>query len=179
MKFMISSKPLQVMPVCFTTDSSDCDRGMYEILFRDSASVLHLRNAMNEISSSVTTFECLKQHYNPFAEEIGVIPHNAQQALIDQQMFFRATVDYCMLPPRDIFRFLIQSNACSFIMAHNHPSKDVLPSEQDLAITRKFFKLSYLFEIPLLDHIVFSDDKYFSMADHGYMHKWKRNRFIR
>jgi|GEM_PF-2314625 DNA repair proteins len=140
---------------------------------------LALRNKdMSELSSSVATFESLKDHYNPFAEEVWVIALNAQLGVIGKQMIFRGTVDYCLIHPRDIFRFLIQSNASSFIMAHNHPSRDVLPSDADLIITRKFFKLSYLMEIPLLDHIVFSDEKYFSMADHGYMRKWKKNRLL-
>jgi len=134
---------------------------------------------MDELNSSLAAFDSLKTHYNPYAEEVWVLALNAQLAIIDKEMIFRGTVDHCMIHPRDVFRFLITRNASSFIMAHNHPSQDVLPSDSDLIITRKFFKMASLFEIPLLDHVVFTHDKYFSMADHGFMKKWKRSSFMR
>jgi DNA repair protein RadC len=134
---------------------------------------------MNELNSSLATFENLKHHYNPFAEEVWVLALNAQLKIMQKEMIFRGTVDHCLIHPRDIFRFLIQANASSFIMAHNHPSEDVLPSDSDLIITRKFFRMAQLFEMPLLDHVIFTNEKYFSMADHGFMKKWKRNSFIR
>lgn len=129
-----------------------------------------------EVSSSHQAFEVLRRIENPYAEELWVLALNSQMKVSHKEMIFRGTADYCMIHPRDIFRVLILCNASSFIMAHNHPSQEVLPSDQDLILTRKIHELSLLLEIPLQDHLVFTKDKYFSMADHGYFKKWHKKK---
>ncbi len=131
---------------------------------------------MNEVGSSFQAFQILKELENPFAEEIWVLALNAQLKVIRKEMVFRGTVDHCLIHPRDIFRVLIQNNASSFVLAHNHPSQEVLPSEQDLLITRKIHQLGKVSQIPLNDHLIFTREKYFSMADNGYFQKWKKTR---
>lgn len=130
---------------------------------------------MSEIFSSLDAFKVLKEHINVHAEEVWVLALNSQLQLVAKEMIFRGTANHCSIHPRDIFRFLILSNACSFIMAHNHPSNSVLPSEQDLQFTQKLCHLAVLFEIPMNDHLVVTRDKYFSMADHGYFKKWRKS----
>lgn len=129
-----------------------------------------------EMSTSLQAYECLNAQYNPDSEEVWILALNSQMRLIRKEMLFRGTVDHCLLHPRDIFRFLVRNNASSFIMAHNHPSDDCLPSEQDLAMTRKIYRLSQAIQIPMNDHIILSSDAYFSMADHGYFLKWRRKK---
>ena len=96
-----------------------------------------------------------------------MISLDTQLHLISLDMVFRGTANACLIHPRDIFRTLILNNACSFILAHNHPSKSVLPSPEDLTITRKIQQLSKVFEIKMNDHIIFTDQIYFSLADSG------------
>ena len=127
-----------------------------------------------EVNSSLNAFETLRPHFNPFAEEVWVIALGSQLQVLSLEMIFRGTADQCLIHPRDIFRFLVISNATSFVLAHNHPSNEVLPSAQDLTMTRKIHSASLLFEIPLQDHIIFSGEKYFSMADHGYFKSWRK-----
>jgi DNA repair protein RadC len=136
--------------------------------------VLQLEFFMNkEVTSSLQAFQILRNYFNPFAEEVWVIALGSQLQVLGTEMIFRGTVDQCPIHPRDIFRFLIQTNASSFILAHNHPSLDVKPSERDLSLTRKIHTVSALMQIPIQDHVIFSDQKYFSMADGGF---FKNNR---
>jgi len=130
---------------------------------------------MGEVSSSLDAFKALKEQINDQAEEVWVLALNSQLQLVAKEMIFRGTADQCLIHPRDIFRFLIINNACSFVIAHNHPSNNVLPSEQDLQFTQKLYNLALLFQIALNDHLVICRDKYFSMADHGYFKKWKKS----
>ncbi|MBO9665671.1 MAG: JAB domain-containing protein [Bdellovibrio sp.] len=129
---------------------------------------------MNEVTSSLEAFEALKSLTNPYAEELWVIALGPQLQILGKEMIFRGTADHCLTHPRDIFRFLIMQNACAFMMAHNHPSGTVLPSEQDLLITRRMHTCGDLFQMPLLDHIIFNMERYFSMADNGYFKQWKK-----
>lgn len=129
---------------------------------------------MSEVTSSLQAFEYLKNNANPFSEELWVIALGPQLQILGKEMVFRGTADQCPSHPRDVFRYLVMRNASAFIMAHNHPSQDVTPSEQDLIMTRKMHSCAKIFQIPLLDHVVFSNEKYFSMADNGYFITWNK-----
>jgi DNA repair protein RadC len=61
----------------------------------------------------------------------------------------------------------IKSNACGIILAHNHPSGSVQPSESDKTLTRKIQNGAAYLDILVHDHIVLSSESYFSFADEG------------
>lgn len=131
---------------------------------------------MIEVSTSLQAYGILRNDINPYAEELWILALDSQMTLLRKEMLFRGTVDFCLIHPRDIFRCLVLANASSFILAHNHPSNNAQPSEQDLILTRKIHQLSLMFEIPLNDHIVLCESNYFSMADNGYFKKWRKSR---
>ena len=66
----------------------------------------------------------------------------------------RGTADKTFLYPRDIFRKAVQLGAVSVIVAHNHPSGDSTPSEEDVAETKSLIDAGRIMGIPLDDHIV-------------------------
>jgi DNA repair protein RadC len=69
---------------------------------------------------------------------------------------------------RQIFQAAIKANAVSVILAHNHPSGNLKPSEADLRITEKIKYAGKLLDINLLDHIIITpDEEYYSFADEG------------
>ena len=67
--------------------------------------------------------------------------------------------------PREVFYFAIQDRAASILVAHNHPSGDVAPSQNDINLTKKLYDSGEILGIPVLDHIVFGDVKFTSMKD--------------
>jgi DNA repair protein RadC len=97
-------------------------------------------------------------------EELWVLALCPGKRLLGAELLFRGTVDACMAHPRDIFRYLCQHNASSFIVAHNHPSQDPSPSENDWLFTRQLTKAALLIGIPLLDHLVVTEKNHRSMA---------------
>jgi len=66
---------------------------------------------------------------------------------------------------RVIFQVAIKSNSSGLILAHNHPSGNLQPSEADLKITRKIKEAGAFLDISVLDHIILADEGYLSMAD--------------
>ena len=78
---------------------------------------------------------------------------------------------------REIFKHALISNASSVIIVHNHPSGDVLPSEQDWKFTRGIQEAGDLLGVELYDHIIIGDDdKYFSMSE---THRWEfREKYV-
>lgn len=70
-----------------------------------------------------------------------------------------------VLDTRVIFQHALTCNACSFIIAHSHPSGNLKPSIQDDNITKKLKCAGEVLEILLLDHLILTDSGYFSYAD--------------
>ena len=71
--------------------------------------------------------------------------------------------------PKKIFKMALDVNACSLIMAHNHPSNSIKPSQSDIDLTKKMKSAGKLLDIEVLDHLVFGHDTYYSFADKGMM----------
>ena len=71
--------------------------------------------------------------------------------------------------PRIILRKALIHEATSLILMHNHPSGNLRPSESDLDLTRKLRKSAKEMDITVLDHLIFSDQSYFSFADNDLM----------
>jgi len=67
--------------------------------------------------------------------------------------------------PRETYRRAVIEGSYSIIVAHNHPSGDVTPSENDIKVTSQLFKAGDILQIPLLDHIVFTKTSYYSFRD--------------
>ncbi len=69
--------------------------------------------------------------------------------------------------PKRIFKTAIDSKAASIILCHNHPSGSVKPSESDYNLTKKLKDSGEILQLPVLDHVIMGDNKYFSFADEG------------
>ena len=68
-----------------------------------------------------------------------------------------------------IFASALKARACALILGHNHPSGNLKASSSDKSLTDRLAKAGSFLEIPILDHIILSDDGYLSFADEGYL----------
>ena len=68
--------------------------------------------------------------------------------------------------PREVFAEVIKNKAASVIFAHNHPSGDPEPSEDDLLITKRLVESGKILGIEVVDHIIVTKDKFFSFKKH-------------
>ena len=115
--------------------------------------------------TALDAFRRIQPYFEWEQEEVHVIALNARQCVINHRLLFRGTVDSCLIHPRDLFRFLILSNASAFILFHNHPTGDPTPSPTDIKVTQKLVKLSRILEIRLLDHIILTPDGFKSLKE--------------
>ena len=72
-----------------------------------------------------------------------------------------------VVDPKLVFAIALKSCASSIILCHNHPSSNLKPSEQDIAITRKLVEAGRLLELQILDHIILTKRGYYSFGDEG------------
>lgn len=81
------------------------------------------------------------------------------------EVVFVGTLTSSLVHPRETFRRAIAEGAASIIIAHNHPSGEADPSDEDTKVTKQMFEAGQVLGITMLDHIVFSSDGYFSFRE--------------
>jgi DNA repair protein RadC len=69
--------------------------------------------------------------------------------------------------PKVIFKHALEHSASSLILVHNHPSGNLNPSQADKELTRQLQQGGKLLDIPIIDHVIFTDRGYFGFADEG------------
>jgi len=72
-----------------------------------------------------------------------------------------------LVDPKRVFKVALESNSTSIIVAHNHPSGSLKPSSHDEKLTRRLMDTAGLLECRLADHLIVTDNGYFSFADEG------------
>ncbi len=75
------------------------------------------------------------------------------------------TLNSLLLDPKEVFYRAIKKRADQFILAHNHPSGDPSPSEEDIRISKILFQMSCLMECKMRDHLIVSGDRYISLRN--------------
>ena len=69
--------------------------------------------------------------------------------------------------PKLIFTAALKLNANSIILCHNHPSGNLTPSEEDMKLTRKIKEAGLLLDLIVIDHMIISNEGYYSFSDEG------------
>ncbi|PKP03020.1 MAG: hypothetical protein CVU14_02435, partial [Bacteroidetes bacterium HGW-Bacteroidetes-9] len=69
--------------------------------------------------------------------------------------------------PKKIFKMALDQNAASIILCHNHPSGNLKPSDADIRLTKKLKDAGLMLDMPVIDHLIIGDEKYYSFADEG------------
>ena len=100
---------------------------------------------------------------------------NAQNQIIEVEDIFEGTLSASAIYPREIVERAIKHNAAALIFAHNHPSGNPEPSNDDKQITRDLVFVGNIMQIKVLDHIIIGDNKYFSFADAGLIDEYNQN----
>lgn len=98
-----------------------------------------------------------------------VIFLDAKNRIINLETLFCGTLTASSVYPREVIQAALEQRAAALIFAHNHPSGDPAPSEQDMAITRRLIHACRAMGIVVHEHLVIGANRYFSFADHGYI----------
>ena len=98
-------------------------------------------------------------------ENVIVLALDCRGEVIGIHYISHGGISYSLVSMSAIFKRLLANNAASFIMAHNHPSGNVDPSEEDIKITKKVKRAASLMEVPIVDHIIVSDQDYYSFKE--------------
>ena len=100
-------------------------------------------------------------------EEFWILLMNRANEILRPVQISTGGVSGTVADPKLIFKQAIEYLASSMILLHNHPSGNLTPSQADKDLTKKLRDAGRLLDIPVLDHLIFTDKSYFSFADEG------------
>ena len=98
-------------------------------------------------------------------EEFWILLMNRANEILRPVQISAGGVSGTVADPKIIFKQAIEHLASSMILLHNHPSGNLTPSQADKDLTRKLKDAGKLLDIPVLDHLIFTDKAYYSFAD--------------
>jgi DNA repair protein RadC len=98
-------------------------------------------------------------------EELRVMLLDTRNRVIDIVPIYRGSVNTSMVRIAEVLRPAIRANCPAMIVAHNHPSSDVSPSPEDVAVTKELIQAGQLLDVEILDHIVVGRQKYASLKE--------------
>jgi DNA repair protein RadC len=123
------------------------------------------------VRSSREVYQILRQCWDEnkieFVEQFKVLLLNRAGRVLGIFEVSSGGVSGTVADPKLIFSAALKANASSLILAHNHPSGNLTPSQADRALTRKVKEAGKLLEISVLDHIIVTTEGYRSFADEG------------
>lgn len=111
----------------------------------------------------------IKSQGQPDREQFCVILLSAKNEIIGLNIVSIGGLSAASVFPREVLKPAILANSAAMILSHNHPSNDLEPSQEDMAITKRIIQASELIGITVHEHIIISmeDDRYYSFADNG------------
>ncbi|WP_165002921.1 MULTISPECIES: DNA repair protein RadC [unclassified Enterococcus] len=108
----------------------------------------------------------LKDHKQ---EHLLCIYLDAKNQVILKKTLFIGSLNQSLAHPREIFHYAVRYSAARIILVHNHPSGNVIPSQQDLKLTKRIQKCGVMMGIEVMDHLIIGRKRYFSLREEGLM----------
>lgn len=100
-------------------------------------------------------------------EYFYVIYLDNKKRVIENKLLFKGTLNQSIVHPREVFKSACILSASSIICVHNHPSGNVEPSREDINLTKRLSEIGILMGIKVVDHLIISDDNYFSFLENN------------
>jgi len=121
-----------------------------------------------KITSSASVFELMQPIIGElYHEEFWIIYLNNSNKVIEQLQLSKGGITGTLVDVRITLRKALEVGATSIILAHNHPSGTLKPSEADKQLTQKLKTAAQSLDIKVLDHLIVTEKSYFSFADEG------------
>jgi len=126
------------------------------------------RKEVQQIGSSTDAFKLLQPIFSDLNhEEFWILMLNQANCMIGKHLVSKGGMAGTVADPKIIFKIALEQNAASIILAHNHPSGNLKPSNEDLKITKKLVEAGKMLDLYVLDHLIMTNKSYYSFGDEG------------
>ena len=122
---------------------------------------------LKKLESPKTIWESSKYLFYGLKQECFYAYYfNNKQELIEKKLLFMGTINSATTHIREVFKEAYKVSASTIVCLHNHPSNDVTPSKADIIFTESLMKTGNMQGIPVIDHIIVSDNSFYSFYEH-------------
>jgi DNA repair protein RadC len=118
-------------------------------------------------TSPKDVFKSVKEVRKAKKEHFIVFYLNTRNRVIKKETISIGNLNASIVHPREVFEPAVRESAASVILAHNHPSGDATPSDDDIQLTKRLVKAGEIMGIEVLDHLVIVEKGYVSFKDQG------------
>jgi DNA repair protein RadC len=129
------------------------------------------KSELRTITGVESCVDILREVFNKdtfdWTEEVVMLCLNRANKVVGFYKISSGGLSSSIVDPRVIFTIALNCAANSIILSHNHPSGNTTPSAQDREITKKIKEAGKMLDISLLDHIILTDDNYYSFMEDG------------
>lgn len=132
-----------------------------KVKYADRIKIAHSLDIANALRLFWPDYEHVEYAY--------VILLNRNNQILGTYLLSKGGMNGTIMDVRVIFQVALKSNANSIVLSHNHPSGFLSASEADRNITKKIAEAGRMLDIPLLDHIILTEEGYLSFADEGFL----------
>ncbi|ADK82577.1 RadC family protein [Sediminispirochaeta smaragdinae] len=122
--------------------------------------------AKNKITSPADVLPLVRHLADRPQEQFLALSLNGAHEVIKLRIISVGLVNRTLVHPREIFAGCVKDRAAALICAHNHPSGNLQPSAEDHEVTRRLTASGEILGIPLIDHIIFTQEGYYSFLEH-------------
>ena len=126
---------------------------------------------LTRVINARIAYECFMEYSNTdeiyVKEYFYVMALNRNLRLLGIMKVSEGGINGTVADIRLIVKFLIDSLACVTFLCHNHPSGNLMPSDSDKLLTRKIETVLRVCEIELFDHLIITNDDFYSMRENG------------
>lgn len=109
-------------------------------------------------------------------EHFWIVGLSAKNRILFIELISLGTVSRSLVHPMEVFSFALQKRAVHLILVHNHPSGELEPSIEDKDITDRLLQNSLFLEVPIIDHLIISENEYFSFTDSGLLDELRQSK---
>jgi DNA repair protein RadC len=124
-----------------------------------------------QVKCSADAYQVFRSMWNPgtleLREEFKVLFLNRSNRALGVYTLSTGGITGTVADIRLLFSAALKASAVTLMIAHNHPSGSIQPSEADKMLTQKIAEAGKLLDMKLLDHLILTPEKYFSFADEG------------
>ncbi len=121
-----------------------------------------------QVSTSIDVYQAIVSQLKDLNhEEFWILLLNRANKITSRHLVSKGGQAGTIADPKIIFNIALENHAASIILAHNHPSGNLKPSQADLELTQKLRSAGQFLDIPVLDHLIIADQGFLSFADEG------------
>ena len=121
-----------------------------------------------QIQTSIDAYHVIASQFQDLNhEEFWILLLNRANKVLSKHLISKGGQAGTIADPKIIFNIALENHAAAIILAHNHPSGNLRPSHADLELTKKLRSAGQFLDMPVLDHLIITDQGFLSFADEG------------